>query len=342
VIQACAGLAVAHAAGVVHRDIKPGNLFLTKRPSGEPLVVIVDFGISKVLASEEELSLTLSQTTLGSPLYMSPEQIRDSKNVDRRTDVWSLGVVLRFLLTGRPAFTAGDASGVLAAVIADEPAPLRADLPTIDPGLEDVVSRCLQKKPGFRYGSVAELANALAPFASEKGAALARTLAAGTASSPPPEEVSLAPTADAGTFASTTRGPRASAHPLASKGAPLVGIVTLLCAGAAVAVGVALRRAPAAAEGNAPPRDVGAPVATSPPSSAEALASTPAPSSALAPALDLADGGPPPPSLPRVRVVLPAAGSRRASPPSASSHPPETPIASPPAPPASDPLDTAK
>jgi serine/threonine protein kinase len=306
VIHACAGLAVAHAAGIVHRDIKPENLLLTARASGEALVVIVDFGISKTLNPQEELSLTVSQTTLGSPLYMSPEQIRDSKTVDARTDVWSLGVVLQFLLTGKPAFTAGDASGVLAAVIADQPARLRADAPEIAADLEEVVLRCLEKKPAFRYESTAVLAQALAPYASEAGAALARTIPAvrvRAAQSPlAPESASALVSLDPGTFSSTTRGPGASSRSAGRRWIAFGFTTVGLCiAGAAVTLrspeaaglgtGVMESRAPAATQATASfdPPTPRAPEPAAPASSASTTVlaapspTLPAPLRALAP-----------------------------------------------------------
>jgi serine/threonine-protein kinase len=242
VIQACAGLAVAHAAGIVHRDIKPGNLVLTRRSRGEPLVVIVDFGISKVQKGAEDLTLTASQTTLGSPHYMSPEQIRDAKRVDARTDIWSLGVVLRFLLTGNPPFAARDASGVLAAVIADTPPPLVDEAPEVPEALAAVVERCLQKRAEFRYASVAELAHALAPYASPAGQAIASTFAKPGAE-PAPADPSLG--APRATFASETFSSMTRMAPIAP--APRAGafvVAAVVALGGALALALAPWRAP--------------------------------------------------------------------------------------------------
>jgi eukaryotic-like serine/threonine-protein kinase len=356
VIHACAGLAIAHGAGIVHRDIKPGNLLLTTRANGEPLVVIVDFGISKTLQSEEELSLTLSQTTLGSPLYMSPEQIRDSKTVDARTDIWSLGVVLRFLLTGKHAFTAGDASGVLAAVIADEPAPMRADVPEIDPGLESVVSRCLEKKAAFRYGSAAALAEALAPYASEAGGALARGIPGvriGSALTEARRTEGMEATGavlrahDVGTFASMTGTPRRS---LRSTGRLPAVIGTAAALACAAAIGITVLRAhPAVEEPAALMREPGpAGLSLSPPASHAALRTSlepealPSPSSA--PPVPTDAGRPAlAASLRRVHAPPVVSASRRLSP----APPASVSVAEAPAPgraidAPSDPLDTAK
>ena len=165
VIQACEGLAVAHAAGIVHRDLKPANLFLTRYADGGPCIKVLDFGISKHVASED-LGLTSAREVLGSPLYMSPEQLVSPRSVDARSDVWSLGVALYELLAGRPPFD-DEEFGVLFMYIQTKEAPplasLRADVP---PGLAEVVARCLQKDPALRYADVAALACDLAPFAS--------------------------------------------------------------------------------------------------------------------------------------------------------------------------------
>ena len=121
VLQACEGLLAVHARGIVHRDIKPANLFLTRRSSGKLLVKIVDFGISKApRMSEEDLSIT--RGSLGSPHYMSPEQLRNSRLVDARSDVWSLGVTLHRALTGELPF-AGESVATLLAAVLQHPEP---------------------------------------------------------------------------------------------------------------------------------------------------------------------------------------------------------------------------
>lgn len=168
VLQACEALAEAHSLGIVHRDLKPSNLFVTKRADGSPLVKVLDFGISKLLTPEatgvEAANLTNTAAVMGSPMYMSPEQVRDSKNVDARTDLWSLGIILQELLSGKTPFHAETLAGLLAAIVADAPRPVREVCPHIPVELERVISRCLEKDPGNRFQNVAELALALAPF----------------------------------------------------------------------------------------------------------------------------------------------------------------------------------
>ena len=166
--QACAGIAEAHAAGVVHRDLKPANLFLTARADGSPLVKVLDFGVSKLVVEDDSgdrASLTATDTVVGTPLYMSPEQLRDSKNVDVRTDVWSLGVILYRLLAGRVPFPATTISALAVAIATEAPASIASLRPEVPSGLEAIVLRCLEKDPARRYASVAALSAALEPFA---------------------------------------------------------------------------------------------------------------------------------------------------------------------------------
>ena len=168
VLQACEALAAAHALGIVHRDIKPSNLFLTPRVDGSGLVKVLDFGISKATGVRFEShtkSLTQSSVALGSPLYMSPEQVRNSKSVDVRTDIWSIGIVLYELLTKSLPFDGETVPSLAAAIASDPPRPLRDARPDVPPELEDVVAKCLVKDPAQRYQTIGAFARALAPFA---------------------------------------------------------------------------------------------------------------------------------------------------------------------------------
>jgi serine/threonine-protein kinase len=187
VLQACEGLAAAHAASVVHRDIKPGNLFLSERPDGTALVKLLDFGISKELGSDA--GLTQSSMLLGSPSYMSPEQLRSSRDVDARTDIWALGVVLYRALTGKLPFVAGSIADLCIDVLTKPFAPmrsLRADLPA---HAEEVVARCLEKDRDQRFSDVAELAAALAPLGGRLGVESAARAARILGAAPPPTAV---------------------------------------------------------------------------------------------------------------------------------------------------------
>lgn len=164
-LETCAALEAAHKAGIVHRDLKPANLFLVKLPGGAATVKVLDFGISKHVDTGDDVEtfgLTSTGVVLGSPLYMSPEQLRAEPDIDARTDIWSLGVILYELLTRRPPFRAPTV-GALAVSIATAPytpiSTFRSDLPST---LEVIVHRCLQKEPQQRYPSVAALRSALA------------------------------------------------------------------------------------------------------------------------------------------------------------------------------------
>ncbi|WP_394823674.1 serine/threonine protein kinase [Pendulispora albinea] len=176
VLQTCEAMADAHRIGIVHRDLKPGNVFLTRRSDGTPLIKVLDFGISKLgeeMMGQKQWQLTRTHVMMGSPLYMSPEQIRNAKTVDRRSDIWSLGIILFELLTGQLPFEGETAIAICAQVAADPPIPLRLLHPEMPEELEDIILRCLEKEPEQRFDDVAALAEALAPFASEAGRASA-------------------------------------------------------------------------------------------------------------------------------------------------------------------------
>jgi serine/threonine protein kinase len=165
VLQACEGLAEAHAVALVHRDIKPANLFLARRPDGKFVLKILDFGISKRLLGNIGLGLTDPGSSLGSPWYMSPEQMKDSSMVDQRADVWSLGVLLFELLTKEWPFGGESLPQVCVSVLTADPPVPSALRPDIDAGLDAVVLRCLEKDPEKRYFDVAALAEDLRRFA---------------------------------------------------------------------------------------------------------------------------------------------------------------------------------
>jgi eukaryotic-like serine/threonine-protein kinase len=161
-LQACEALGEAHSLGIVHRDVKPSNLFVTWRPDGSPLIKVLDFGISKALHGEA-MRLTQTQSLLGTPAYMSPEQMRSARNVDARTDIWSLGTVLYEMLEGRRPFEAESFSEMCVKVAIDPPGAMTRTPPALQP----VVLRCLAKLPEQRYASMAELGRDLVPFSQD-------------------------------------------------------------------------------------------------------------------------------------------------------------------------------
>lgn len=171
VLQACAAMAEAHAAGIIHRDLKPGNLFLTQRANGAPLVKVLDFGISKARpdGSMDGVTETHNFGTMGSPPYMSPEQAKSAKHVDERSDIWSLGIILYQLVSGRLPFYAESAAEVFSQILYDEPEPLHRVAPWLSRKFSAVVMRCLEKDPDKRYPTVLDLAAILVRFASPEG-----------------------------------------------------------------------------------------------------------------------------------------------------------------------------
>jgi serine/threonine-protein kinase len=187
ILQACEAIAEAHALGIVHRDLKPANLFCIRRPDGQLSIKVLDFGISKVTtvgAAAHEMTRTSAM--VGSPLYMSPEQMQSSKGVDVRTDIWSLGLIFFELVAGRTPFQA-DTVTELAIKVATQPAPpLRAFRSDVPPVLEAVIDICLQKERDQRYQTVGDFAIALAGFASLRGrASVDRVLGTLRTSNPP-------------------------------------------------------------------------------------------------------------------------------------------------------------
>jgi serine/threonine protein kinase len=160
-LQAAEALAEAHSHGIVHRDVKPSNLFVTWRPDGSAIVKVLDFGISKSPIGTD-MKLTQTQSVLGTPAYMSPEQMRSAHMVDSRSDIWSLGCVLYEMIEGVRPFEADSFSEMCVKVAVDPPRPMAI----ASPKLAVVIERCLAKQPDERYSTMAELGRDLVPFAS--------------------------------------------------------------------------------------------------------------------------------------------------------------------------------
>jgi serine/threonine protein kinase len=176
-LQACEAIGEAHAAGVIHRDLKPANLYLTTGAGGQPCIKVLDFGIAKLapLISTRDNELTTTTEIIGTPSYMSPEQMRAHRTTDLRTDVWSLGATLYKLLTGQVPFAGQTIPEVGSSVLRDSPVPPSTLRPAIPKGLSDVILGCLEKERALRFASIAELAQALSAFTDEP----ARVVSAG-------------------------------------------------------------------------------------------------------------------------------------------------------------------
>lgn len=189
VLQACQAIAEAHQLGIVHRDLKPANLFLTRAADGSDVVKVLDFGISKNIdpdASHGTASMTTAAGALGSPTYMSPEQLTEAGQVDERTDIWALGIILFEFLTGTPPFRADNLPKLFLAILHQKPpspATLRPDLP---PALVAVILRCLEKDRKKRFANIDEFATALGEVAPARARLsierIARLAAGGAAS----------------------------------------------------------------------------------------------------------------------------------------------------------------
>jgi eukaryotic-like serine/threonine-protein kinase len=170
ILDACEALAEAHALGVIHRDLKPSNIFLATRPDGSVQLKIIDFGVACIVdakAAAPEPALTKTRALLGTPSYMSPEQLQNARDVDARTDIWALGVTLYELLAGERPFEDGPVPVVCAAILKDEPAPLQRVVPS---ALASAIARCLVKNRDLRFQNIAELAEALLPFGPPRAA----------------------------------------------------------------------------------------------------------------------------------------------------------------------------
>ena len=322
-LQACEGLAHAHALGIVHRDVKPSNLFVLEGTS-PPVLKVLDFGIPRMTSFEayenhgQTATMTVTESTqlLGSPQYTSPEQLQSPSGVDERADIWSLGVSMYYALTRQLPFAGSSLADVLVAVMS-KPIPSLVD--RVSPALAAIVSKCLTRSLDDRYRRVSDLAAALAPLASPELAALLPSIqrVAGSAELivapvPPsklhqPGDGTLTFDTDADQKATVadlrSARPPALAHlpepvtapavtvtPARSRTQPLLGLAFALGLSATVVAGAfvfaSLRRGPAPMAAPAPPVSTSAaPVAVS--STEPEPAPAPAPSSSVSAELEL-------------------------------------------------------
>jgi len=306
-LQALEALAEAHAQGIVHRDLKPSNIFIARRSDGSNTVKLLDFGISKGqtgIHAPADAQITNSRAIIGSPGYMSPEQMRSASGVDGRTDIWSMGVILYEILAGEPLFK-GETVGAIMIDILQAPIPSlrerRADIPK---ALEQVIQRCLERDPDKRFPNAASLAQALGPHGSSwSRISVERTSA--FVGGIPPEMLPASVVGDekrrlhsqtAATFSSTASPP----HP---RRAFLVTAGVLM---AAVGIGLGVwahAQGPIASEpeaGSAATRGVATPIPTAPPAPAPSptlVEQTAAPTATTPPAASQPSAAPSAPAV---------------------------------------------
>ncbi len=302
VLQAGEALAEAHALGTVHRDIKPANLFVTRRADGTASVKVLDFGISKAAGPAGNMGMTSTQAVMGSPLYMSPEQMRSSKDVDARSDIWALGTVLYEALAGVPPFDGETVTALIIKITQDPAPPVRLRRPDVPPQLEAALLHALEKDRARRFQTMADFAAALAPFGSASASSSADRIARVLGSPRPrqPSSANLAALAasSSAVAAAQTQGAHAvTGARTAPGGSRMPLIVGALVATVVVAglTGAALvRRSPSSPSAAAAALSVSPPNAVSPappgaPAAAGALATPP---NGASPATALPNGAP--------------------------------------------------
>jgi serine/threonine-protein kinase len=302
--QACEALVEAHGLGIVHRDLKPDNLFLAYDARGRGQIKVLDFGISKSMGADAaSLALTRTSAVMGSPLYMSPEQMKASRDVDARTDIWSLGITLYQLVVGEVPFQAESPMALGAKVLHELPTAPMVKRREITKALNDVILRCLEKDPARRYADAAALEQALARAleADPSAGADAVQLPLPAATTGPRVSLGAGGTPPSGShtlpFSATELAHDTPVFARRATRASALAIVAVAVAGTALVVarmrpsGGASERAPGSAFAasslgvvdapSAPPAVASAPVASTQPAAA-ASSSPPAPSSVVA------------------------------------------------------------
>jgi serine/threonine-protein kinase len=333
-LQVLRALQTAHAAGIVHRDMKPSNCFVIEKDGEPDFVKLVDFGISKVRTEDSEgrsPQLTRTNSALGTPLYMSPEQARSPRDVDHRTDLYSVGAILYEMLSTRTPYTAesGEFTEILFKIFTTDPEPLRALRPDLPDALCAVVHRALARDPNARFATAQDMADALAPFADDRSAQVLTRLRGARGSRLPslhssqPAPAGPMPPAMAHSVAGggdSLRPPHVATdvgvtREATSAGAPKTGRAVLALIGVVVfglagtAAGLVLLRSRSAAP----------PVATHEPAATATVPEPPASPPSQAPTTALA----PLPSAAPLSSSATVASARPSAAPSASSAPPK-------------------
>ncbi len=305
VLQASEAIAEAHSLGIVHRDLKPANLFVVKRADNTECVKVLDFGISKFNGSSSGSDMSLTKTTavMGSPLYMSPEQMASARNADARSDVWSLGIMLYELIAGDVPFNGESLPELCVAIISAAPPSLVKKCPDVPPGLEAAIFHSLEKEPAKRFAHIADFAVALSEFAPKRSRSsveritgIIQSAGMSTSSIGIPAMDSVAPPRGGATLASWGRtepggaaGRRNTLILAATGGTLAVALLGVFLATRKPAPAASVDSAPhvAAAVPATPPVPVAAPQpAVVPAAAAPAAVVAPAPVAASAPAAE--------------------------------------------------------
>jgi serine/threonine-protein kinase len=280
VVQALDAVAEAHARGVVHRDLKPSNLFLTQLPGAPPVIKVLDFGISKVDdafgTGHVPSNITSSRAIIGSPTYMSPEQIQNVRKTDHRADIWSAGVILYELMSGTLPFRGETPGEIFVQIIEGQATPLSKLRPEVPAKLSDIVARCLRRNVDERFENVVALAEALAPYAwykhHESLARMRRAVGVRRPGvTPGTVSASVPPAAMTGNAVHTQGSAVGPGHKVLLVLAAVVPLVLIPLAGILVVQRVAIGHRPPAAP---PPTDTV--LAAPPPSTAAAITAPPA------------------------------------------------------------------
>jgi serine/threonine protein kinase/WD40 repeat protein len=317
--QAAIGLQHANERNLVHRDIKPANLLLGRGEAGAPLVKILDMGLARLHSSDTTAkALTQTGQVMGTPDYLAPEQAIDARSADIRSDLYSLGCTLYYLLNGRPPFSGDSLAQILLKHQMAEPAPPEGGWEQLPPGVQKVLRKLLAKQPEDRYQTPRELADALQPLCAPTGQVTPSLPAAapdGTGSSPPGEVISAHPSSGTRTRASRTRPAEAASGESSSRTSGLtttipgnhrrlllvgtgIGLGAGLLVGLVVVVLVSNRQKPASQEvvGRPPPTEQVAAVV--PPAD-------PKPAPSKAPDLENAAPAPAPNDPPKLPAMVP-------------------------------------